>query len=79
MPLHASVRGSGFEGSLRLVAVLDVPDVRGLGHAEGLLLESQLGVRASKSVVGAINLPSDLGDGTLDHVRVFEDHKGFGV
>lgn len=78
MPLHARVRRSRLEGGFRLVAVFNVPHVRVLRHAERLLLEPQLGVRASDSVVRPINLPGNFGNGTFDHVRVFEDHKSLG-
>lgn len=79
MPLHATEGRGWVEGDLRLVGVVDVPDVRLLGHAKGLLLESELCVRASKSVVGAINLPSDFSNSTFDLIGVFEDHERFGV
>lgn len=45
MPLHATERRSRVESDLRLVGVVDVPDVRLFGHAKRLLLESELSVR----------------------------------
>ena len=79
MPLHAAQGRSGVEGDFRLVGVVDVPDVGLLGHAQGLLLESKLGVRAGQSVFRPIHLPGNFSNCPLDLVGVLEDHERFGV
>lgn len=79
MPLHATERRSRVEGDLRLVGVVDVPDVRLFGHAKRLLLESELSVRTRQSVVVTINLPSDFSNSTFNLIGILEDHERFGV
>jgi hypothetical protein len=71
--------GAGVEGTLRSVGVVEVPDVRHLGHVGRHLLEAELGVRHADAGLGGIGVPGDLGDGALNSVRVLEDHDGLGV
>lgn len=46
MPLHATKRRGRLEGDLRLVRVVNIPDVGVLRHARRLLLESKLSISA---------------------------------
>lgn len=79
MPLHAAEGRGRFKGDFGRVGVVDVPDVGRLGHAEGLLLESQLGVGTGQSVVRPINLPSDFCNSSLNLIGVLENHERFSV
>ena len=61
------------------VGVDKVPDVGFLWHVWWLLLESELSVGGSDSVLTDFWVPGDLGDATLNFLWVLEDHDGLGV
>ena len=75
---HGAEGRGGLETDFWRVRVVKVPDVGGLGHVGGGLLEAELGVSCTDTELSSLRVPCDLSYGTLDSVRVLEDHHGLG-
>mmetsp|Transcript_45990 Transcript_45990/g.73624 ORF Transcript_45990/g.73624 Transcript_45990/m.73624 type:complete len:226 (-) Transcript_45990:271-948(-) len=76
--VHAAQLARTFQLEVRLVGVVDVPDVRRLAHPLGLLLESEDGVRNGALPVVNIGVPGDVAGAALDLTRVAEYSQRFG-
>ena len=76
------VEGHGAERRLTLksllgeVGVVQIPDVRLLGHVWRHLLETELSVRNTHALLNWIWVPDNLVGSTLNVVGVLEDHNG---
>ena len=75
---HGAEGRGGLKADFWRVRVVQVPDVGGLRHVGGGLLEAELGVSCTDTKLGGLGVPRDLSYGTLHSVRVLEDHHGLG-
>lgn len=77
---HSAKRTWRLKSLLRFVRVVQVPDVRLLGHVGRHLLEPQLGIRSADAhLSGRLWVPGDLCNGAFDVVGVLEDHNSLRV
>ena len=76
--LHGTKWGSWLKNGLWYIGVSQVPNVGVLWHVGWLLLESELGIGGTDSVLAWLWMPCDLGHTTLHLLWILEDHHCLG-
>ena len=75
---HRAKRRSRLKAKLGCVGVVEIPNVGLLWHISRLLLEAELSIGDTNSILVDFGVPRNLGDRSFDRCGVLEDHKGLG-